>query len=136
MPREVAADGLGGGGAEQVREDLGRGPPRRSNPICRRARRPWSRGRPAGPRPVLALGGGPVSAAAVMVSAPAIAKRAETPERWSTALTAQPPGEAGQDLDEVVGHVGDQVRLLLDHRDPVVQLGRVVGVDLGAEAVL
>ncbi len=76
-------------------------------------------------------------AAAAMVSAPAIAKRAETPERWSTGGgLAQLAGEAGQDLDEVVRHVGDQVGLLADHRDLGVELGRVVGADLGAEAVL
>ena len=36
----------------------------------------------------------------------------------------------------MVGHLGDQVRLLPDHRDLVVELGRVVRADLGAEAVL
>jgi hypothetical protein len=59
-----------------------------------------------------------------MVSAPAMAKRAETPERWST------------DLEQVVRHLGDQLRLLADDGDLVVELGRVVRADLGAEAVL
>ena len=36
----------------------------------------------------------------------------------------------------MVGHVGDQVGLLPDHRDLVLELGRVVGADLGAEPVL
>ena len=36
----------------------------------------------------------------------------------------------------MVGHVGDEVGLLPDHRDLVLELGRVVGADLGAEAVL
>ena len=77
------------------------------------------------------------SAAAAIVSAPAIANRAETPERWST--------------DE------DSRRLLVNRaristrwsgtsatrcascridRDLVLELGRVVGADLGAEPVL
>ena len=63
--------------------------------------------------------------------------RAETPERWSTALdSAQAAGEAGEDLQQVVGHVGDQVRLLADDRDLVLERDRVVGADLGAEPVL
>ena len=37
---------------------------------------------------------------------------------------------------QVVGHVGDQVRLLPDDGDLVLELERVVGADLGAEAVL
>ena len=72
-----------------------------------------------------------------MVSAPAIENRAETPERWSTELRlAQRPGEAGQDLDQVVGYGADQVRLLPDHGHLVLELDRVVGADLGAEPVL
>ena len=36
----------------------------------------------------------------------------------------------------MVGYLGDEVRLLPDHRDLVLELGRVVGADLGAEPVL
>ena len=49
---------------------------------------------------------------------------------------AQRAGEAREDLEQVVGHLGDQVRLLPDDRDLVGELQRVVGADLGAEAVL
>ena len=49
---------------------------------------------------------------------------------------AQVAGEPGQDLDEVVRHLGDQVGLLPDHGDLVLELGRVVGADLRAEPVL
>ena len=49
---------------------------------------------------------------------------------------AQRAGEAGQDLDEVVGHGRDEVGLLPDDRDLVLDLERVVGADLRAEAVL
>ena len=49
---------------------------------------------------------------------------------------AQRPGEARDDLDEGVGHGGDEVRLLADDGHLVVELARVVGADLGAEAVL
>ena len=123
MPAQVLAHGLGDGGAQQVGEDLGlaallagleldlaaehvdrglevddRGPPGSSSP-CTVAR---------------------CSAAAAMVSAPAMAKRALTPERWSTtAGLAQVAGEAGEDLHEVVGHVGARVGLLPDDRDLV-----------------
>ena len=72
-----------------------------------------------------------------MVSAPAIAKRALTPERWSTdSGVAQVAGEARQDLQQVVGHLGDEVGLLRDDGDLLLDLARVVGADLGAEAVL
>ena len=50
-------------------------------------------------------------AAAATVSAPAMANRALTPERWSTALDSRSNGEAGEDLDEVVGHGRDEMRL-------------------------
>ena len=137
---QVLADGLGGGGAQQVgRGPRPRGPPRRSRTRpCRRARRPRSPGRPRGPRPPPLPGTvARCSAAAAIVSAPAIANRA----RHAGALVdgrglAQRAGEAGQDLDQVVGHLGDQVGLLADHRDLVLELDRVVGADLGAEAVL
>ena len=125
--------------AAGARGSAPRAPPRRSRTrSCRRARRRRSRGRPAGrrprPRPATVAR---CSAAAAMVSAPAIANRAETPERWSTELRlAQRAGEAGQDLDEVVGYVGDEVGLLADHRDLVLELDRVVRADLGAEPVL
>ena len=91
-------------------------------------------GRPPRPRPATVAR---CSAAAAIVSAPAIANRARDARALvDRAGLAQRPGEAGQDLDEVVRHVGDEVRLLPDHRDLVLELGRVVGADLGAEAVL
>ena len=49
---------------------------------------------------------------------------------------AQVAGEVGEDLDQVVRDLGDEVGLLPDHRDLVLELGRVVGADLGAEPVL
>ena len=46
-------------------------------------------------------------------SAAAMANRAETPERWSTdGRLAQPAGEPGDDLDQVLGHLGDELGLL------------------------
>ena len=49
---------------------------------------------------------------------------------------AQVSGEPGDDLDQVPRHVGDECGLLLDERDLVAHLERVVGADLGTEAVL
>src|SRR3954470_10064196 len=49
---------------------------------------------------------------------------------------AQVAGEAGEDLDEVVRYLGDELGLLADDRHLVLELGRVVRADLGAEAVL
>ena len=49
---------------------------------------------------------------------------------------AQPAGEAREHLEEVVRHVGDEVGLLGDDGDLLVDLARVVGADLGTEAVL
>ncbi len=48
----------------------------------------------------------------------------------------QAAGEAGDDLEQVLGHVGDELGLLRDEHDLVGDLGRVVRADLGAEAVL
>ena len=91
----------------------------------------------AGDGLVLALRVARWSAAAATVSAPAIANRALTPGALvDRRRLAQVAGEPGQDLDEVVGHLGDQRRLLPDHRDLVLELGRVVRADLGAEPVL
>ena len=45
-------------------------------------------------------------------------------------------GEAGDDLDEVVGHLGDEVGLLAHQRDLAGDLERVVRADLGPEPVL
>ncbi|BDZ58001.1 hypothetical protein GCM10025872_16580 [Barrientosiimonas endolithica] len=49
---------------------------------------------------------------------------------------AQRPGEPGEDLEQLVGHVGHEVRLLAQHCDLVLKLARVVRADLGAEPVL
>ena len=49
---------------------------------------------------------------------------------------AQQPGEAGEHLDQVVGHLSGQVRFLAHDGDLVVERTRVVRADLGAEAVL
>ena len=76
-------------------------------------------------------------AAAATVSAPAMANRAETPDRLvDRGGGAQRPGEPREDLDERVGDGRDEVGLLPDHGDLVVELARVVGADLGAEPVL
>lgn len=48
----------------------------------------------------------------------------------------QPAREARHDLEEVLGHVGDERGLLSDEGDLVADLGRVVRADLGTEAVL
>ena len=77
------------------------------------------------------------SAAAAMVSAPAIAKRALTPERWSTACDSRRLRvKRASTSSRYAGTVGDEVGLLLDDRDLLLHLARVVGADLGAEAVL
>jgi hypothetical protein len=52
------------------------------------------------------------------------------------ARLAQRTGEAGDDLPQVAGHLGDQLGLLVDQRDLVGQRQRVVRAHLGAEAVL
>ena len=66
-----------------------------------------------------------------------MAKRALTPGALVDAPDSRRcAGEAGQHLEEVVGHVGDEVGLLRDDGDLLVDLARVVGADLGAEAVL
>ncbi len=49
---------------------------------------------------------------------------------------AQGPGEARHDLDEGLGHGGDEPRLLADHRHLVGQVTRVVSADLRTEPVL
>src|SRR6476469_2803480 len=49
---------------------------------------------------------------------------------------AQSAGEAGDDFEQVLRHVGDELGLLADERDLVRHLCRVVRADLGAEAVL
>ena len=45
-------------------------------------------------------------------------------------------GEPGEHLQQVLGHLGGQMRLLLDDADLGVELQRVVRADLGAEPVL
>ena len=116
-----------------------RDPPRRSRTrSCRRARRRRSRGRPRGRR----RSSSPCrvarcSAAAATVSAPAMAKRALTPERWSTEVDSRRSRvKRARISTRWSGTSATSVGLLPDHRDLVLELGRVVGADLGAEAVL
>ena len=45
-------------------------------------------------------------------------------------------GEAGDDLEQVLGHLRDELRLLPDEVDLEVDVEGVVGADLGAEPVL
>ncbi len=140
MPRKCCAHGLGGGGAQQVVEDLALAALLAGLELDLAAEH-VDRGLQVddpGDRLVLALRRSPGAAPPPRRSRRRRSRTGrETPERWSTALRlAQRPGEAGQDLDEVVGYVGDQVRLLPDHGDLVVELDRVVGADLGAEPVL
>ena len=141
MPRKCCAHGLGGRGAQQVgRGSRARGPPRRSRTrSCRRARRPRSRGRRPGrrprPRPATVAR---CSAAAAMVSAPAIANRAETPERWSTALDSRRLRvKRARISTRCVGHRrrrgAASCRITATSSSSST---RVVGADLGAEAVL
>ena len=86
---------------------------------------------------VLALARARCSAAAATVSAPAMANRADTPERWSTALDSRRDRvNRATTSTRCVGHLGDEVGLLVDDGDLVVELARVVRADLGAEAVL
>ncbi len=76
-------------------------------------------------------------AAAAMVSAPAMANRALTPLRWSTALDSRSArAKRARISTRWSGTSATSVRLLADDRDLVGQLGRVVGADLGAEPVL
>ena len=76
-------------------------------------------------------------AAAATVSAAAIANRAETPGPLVDRLRlAQVAGEPGEDLQQVVGHLRGQVRLLVDDAHLGLELQRVVRADLGAEPVL
>lgn len=49
---------------------------------------------------------------------------------------AQQPGEPCQDLEQIVGDAGLQMRLLLDDGDLVLESRRVVRADLRSEAVL
>ena len=66
-----------------------------------------------------------------------MAKRAETPERWSTeADSRRLAAEPGQHLQQVVAHLGHQDGLLPQQGDLVGELGQVVGADLRAEPVL
>ena len=77
------------------------------------------------------------SAAAAIVSAPAIENRAETPERWSTELDSRSARvNRARISTRWSGTPADEVGLLPDHRDLVLELDRVVGADLGAEPVL
>ena len=104
-------------------------PPRTSTAV--------SRSTTPGDRLVLALAGGPVQRG----GGDGLGAGDREAGRDAGALVdrvglAQGAGEPGQDLDQVVGHLGDQAGLLPDHRDLVIELGRVVGADLGAEAVL
>ena len=72
-----------------------------------------------------------------MVSAPAIANRAETPERWSTELDSRSARVNRARISTRWSGTGaDEVGLLQDHRHLVLELDRVVRADLGAEAVL
>src|ERR1700753_1302584 len=66
-------------------------------------------------------------AEAATVSAAAIANPADTPDRWSA---------EGDPLDQVVGHLRAQMRLLANHPYLRVELQRIVRADLGAEPVL
>ncbi len=77
------------------------------------------------------------SADAATVSAAATANRADTPERWSIdGRLTQMPDEPGDDLQQVVADLGDEIGFLADQVDLGVDLQRVVRAHLGAEAVL
>ena len=85
------------------------------------------------------------TADAATVSAAAIANRAETPERGSTAATPGPPGRTGprppargpaRPAPGGCRRGPDQLRLLPDQLQLVGEVERVVGADLGAEPVL
>ena len=139
-PTEVVAHRLGGGGAQQVGEDLALAALLAGLELDLAAEHvdgglevddPGHRLRP---RPAGSRGAGRTRRS---VSAPAIANRALTPERWSTELDSRRLRvKRARISTRWSGHLGDQLGLLPDHRDLVLELGRVVGPDLGAEAVL
>ena len=75
-------------------------------------------------------------AAAAMVSAAAIEKRALTPERWSTALAPRRLRvNRAMISTRGVGDVRHQCRFLPDHGDLVLESHGVVRADLGTEPV-
>ena len=77
------------------------------------------------------------SADAATVSAAAIANRADTPERASTAGDSRTARvNRARTSRTCSGHLRDQLRLLADQVGLQLQVQRVVGADLGAEAVL
>ena len=85
-----------------------------------------------------------LTADAATASAAAMANRAETPDRESTAgRRADQPGEPRDHLDQVLGQHGvwlvavpGDPGLLPDQRQLGIERGRVVSADLGAEPVL
>ncbi len=138
-PAEVRAHGLGGRGAQQVVEDLVLAALLARLELDLAAEH-VDRGLEvdgACDRIVLALPAGAVDGGGRDGLGPGDREPgADAAALVDRARLAQGAGEPGEDLDQVVGHVGDEVGLLADDRDLVVELGRVVGADLGAEAVL
>ena len=138
-PTEMLADRLGRGGAEQVLEDLALATllaaleldlPTEHLDRALEVDDPGDRiGLALARRPVQSSGGEGLRAGDREPSGDARAL-------VDTAGLAQVSGEPGQDLHEIVGDVGDQMRLLTDHCHLVVELHRVVGADLGTEPVL
>ena len=136
---EVVADGLGGGGAEQVVEHLGLAALLAALELDLAAEHVDGglEVDHAGDRLGLALDGRAVQRGRRdRLGAGDREAGGDAGALVDRARLAQRAGEAGEHLDEVVGYVGDQVGLLADHRDLVLELGRVVRADLGAEAVL
>src|SRR6478609_5835724 len=136
---EVVADGLGGGGTEQVGEDLALATLLAGLELDLAAEHLDGRLEVDDPGHglVLALTGRPVERR----RGHGLGTRdgeagADTGALVDRGRLTEVAGEARQDLDQVVGHLGDERRLLADHGDLVLELRGVVGPDLGPESVL
>ena len=123
-PAEPGADGLGGGGAQQVLEDLELAALLAGLELDLAAEHldgglevddPRDRLRLALRGRAVQRGGGD------RLRTGDGEARADAAALVDGVRLAQGPGEPGQDLDQVVGHLGDEVRLLPDHRDLVVE---------------
>ena len=139
MPAQPGAGGVGGGPAQQVLEVLGLAALLAGGELQLAAQHRRHRlevDRP-GDGTFLAGDRGPAQRS----GGDRLGGRHGEPGRHPGALVdgarlAQRPGEPGDDLEQVARHVGDELGLLLDQRDLVGQLQRVVGAHLGAEPVL
>ena len=139
MPARCARTVSGDGGAQQVGEDLGLATLLAGLELDLAAEHVDGglEVDDAGHRLVLALGGRAVQRR----RCDGLGTGDREPRAHARALVdglrlAQLAGEAGQHLEQVGRHLGDEVGLLLDDGDLLLDLARVVGADLRTEAVL